>query len=113
MHALTCRLHARRFRRLGELRTPAAGGGSGGALTLLARDEDTAQLVAIKLLRRGSADLDNAANEILNMRACAAHPFIVRFKQVCVGAWHQNKLLPDSAEGRRGAVFCAAHAWDV
>ena len=71
-----------RFRRLGELRTPDTCGSGGGALTLLARDEDTAQLVTIKLLRRGSADVDNAANEILNMRACAAHPFIVRFKQV-------------------------------
>ena len=78
----------RRFRRLKELRQPHSGGGSGGARTLLCRDQDNGQLCAVKLLRRASGDLENAANEILNMRSCIAHPFVVHFKQARASPRH-------------------------
>ena len=86
----------RRYRRLKELRQPHTGGGSGSARTLLCRDEDNGQLCAIKLLRRASEDLDNAANEILNMRLCTAHPFVVHFKQARAAHLRAPPLPPRS-----------------
>ena len=54
-------------------------GGSG--FVHLAVERFTGEQVAIKYLPRGSA-LQGAERELLNLRACAVNPHIIRFKEV-------------------------------
>jgi hypothetical protein len=76
-------LHAFRYRKLKQLhslgRSRAAGStgkqGSRPPLTLLCKDEDMGQLAVITFLERGSPQVQAFEAEILNMRACNAHPF--------------------------------------
>ncbi len=51
---------------------------------LLCKDEDTGRLVVIKFLRRGTAEVENAEQEVMNLRLCTAHPYIVHLRQVCL-----------------------------
>ena len=54
-------------------------GGSG--FVHLAVEKFTGEQVAIKYLPRGSA-LQGAERELLNLRACAINPHIIKFKEV-------------------------------
>lgn len=49
---------------------------------LLCKDEDTGQLVVIKFLRRGTVEIENAEQDVMNLRLCTAHPYIIHLGQV-------------------------------
>ncbi|BDA49460.1 Serine/threonine-protein kinase SAPK2 [Coccomyxa sp. Obi] len=74
-----------RYRKLKELRCRGgSGSGSsaeGGPLVLLCKDEDTGQLVVIKFLRRGTVEIENAEQDVMNLRLCTAHPYIIHLGQ--------------------------------
>ena len=48
----------------------------------LAEDIHSQQKLAIKFLARGTKIIKDADREICNLRMCALHPYIIRFKEV-------------------------------
>ncbi|EIE19071.1 kinase-like protein [Coccomyxa subellipsoidea C-169] len=72
-----------RYRKLKEVRGRGAASRAEEDLrVLLCKDEDTGRLVVIKFLRRGTAEVENAEQEVMNLRLCTAHPYIVHLRQV-------------------------------
>ena len=51
-------------------------------LTLLCKDEDMGQLAVVSFVQRGSPHMLACEADILNMRMCNAHPFIMHLHQV-------------------------------
>ena len=39
--------------------------------------------VAIKFIERGSKAMRGVDREVLNLRLCSLHPYVVKFKEVC------------------------------
>ena len=83
-------MHACRYRKLKQLhsrgrsRSVSSKGkqGSRPPLTLLCKDEDLGQLAVITFLQRGTPHVQAFEADILSMRACNAHPFIMHLHQV-------------------------------
>jgi hypothetical protein len=69
-----------RYRKLKQLRSRNSQADE--PLTLLCKDENTGLLAVIHFLRTGSNDMARIEQEVLNMRMCSAHPYIVHLRQV-------------------------------
>ena len=83
-------LHLCRYRKLKQLqgRGRCRSSQEGNPLTLLCKDEDTGQLAVVSFLQRGTPHVQACEADILNMRICNAHPFIMHLHQVNQPALH-------------------------
>lgn len=89
----SCLCRYRKLKQLMSRRRSRSSQNSQGSrpLMLLCKDEDMGQMTVITFLHRGTPQIQACEADIMTMRTCNAHPFIMHLHQVS-HALHKAKL---------------------